>query len=109
MRNNIISHRQIDFEGTSETHRTQDGITLFIKSNSFVCIEEFNNVLTHYGYSLKSDLYMEILFLISHKAKVKSFISFFKELQECISPHTTCMFNFEITQDEFCVTKIILK
>ncbi len=52
---------------------------------------------------------MEILFLISHTTKVEHLMEFFKELQEHISPHTTCMFNFEITQHEHCITEVILK
>ena len=109
MQNNIISQRLVVLEGLIETNITHNDIKIFIESNSILCIEEFSNVLAHYGYSLKNDLYMEILFLVSHTTKVEHLMAFFKELQEHISPHTTCMFNFEITQHEHCITEVILK
>lgn len=109
MHNNIISQRLVVLESLMETNTTQNNTKIFIESNSILCIEEFSNVLAHYGYFLKNDLYMEILFLISHTTKVEHLMAFFKELQMLISPHTTCMFNFEITKKEHCITEVILK
>lgn len=109
MQDNIISQKLVVLEGFMENNRTQNDTKILIASNSILCIEDFSHALTHYGYSLKNDLYMEILFLISHTTKIEQLMAFFKELQELISPHTTCMFNFEITQHEHCITEIILK
>lgn len=109
MQDNIISQRLVVLESLLETNKTQNDTKIFIESTCILCIEEFSNVLSHYGYSLKNDLYMEILFLISHTTKVEHLMAFFKELQELISPHTTCMFNFEITQHKHCITEVILK
>jgi len=109
MQDNIISQRLVVLEGLIQTKRTQNDTKILIESNSILCIEEFSQALIHYGYSFKNDLYMEILFLISHTTKVEHLMAFFKELQEHISPHTTCMFNFEITQHKHCITEIILK
>ena len=109
MQDNIISQSLVVLEGLMKPNKTQNDIKILIESNSILCIEEFSHALTHYGYSLKNDLYMEVLFLISHTTKVEHLMAFFKELQEHISPHTTCMFNFEITQHEHCITEVILK
>jgi len=109
MQANIISQKLRILDEGYDGHKIASDTEVVVQSHCLLSIQEFSAILMQYGYSLQSDLYMEIVFLISHTTKVEHLMAFFKELQEHISPQTTCMFTFEITQDEHCTTEIILK
>ena len=109
MQANIISQKLRILDEGYEGHTIVSNTEVVVQSHCLLSMQEFSAILMQYGYSLQSDLYMEIVFLISHTTKVEHLMAFFKDLQVHISPHTTCMFNFEITQHEHCITEIILK
>ena len=109
MQHNIISQKLRILGEGYDGNKIHSNTEVVVQSHCLLSIQEFSAILMQYGYSLQSDLYMEILFLISHTTKVEHLMEFFKELQEHISPHTTCMVNFEIIKHKHCITEVILK
>lgn len=102
MSSNIINHKHV---AELPLHETK----LFIRSKNIPAFEEFQTILEKYGYNLKDDLYMVIQFIITMDAQILPLVQLIKALQSHISNHTTCMFDFSVTRQKNCMTKIVFK
>ncbi|MBN2833071.1 MAG: hypothetical protein JXK50_07080 [Campylobacterales bacterium] len=99
MFSNIIKHTQLEDSSYYETK-------LSIKSKNIPTLDEFKTILEYYGYSLSTDLYLEIKFLLPVSAQIGPLLKLIKALQINISKHTTCMFKFVMSHNKNCITKI---
>jgi hypothetical protein len=91
------------------TTKTKTQTIITIKNKTIINIDEFGKILNINGYSLKDDLYIELLLKVPIDTKVESIMEFFKQLQETITTNTTCMFNFEVTDNKSCLIEVVLK